>query len=338
MSNFTMTTGTYTDYYNLMEKIRDQLVLAGFTIESFKVNVLSGLNKGYRLHAYKGGTFIAVAGASNADPDYLINDQWVANSIKGICVKITAASTNNSARWNDPSIPGYMSTMQCGENNSFWIFTRGESFILCNRFTARKYGYLNFMREVGYNGITYQYVSGSYSGSRPTYSATYSGLPQFAFIGKSSTTSGAGGVPMFDTSTNTFTFQATTTNQHVDGTKANSDIANSTNGFLGYGIPSSTTLSADSSIIRRTKTPFSEKYTPLPIEFFEGGYNGFVGYKRFMIQDLFVILMDTYEAEEIFTIGNERFIALPFLEKSATNTYTEVFGFNMGIAVKIGVV
>lgn len=338
MSNFTMTTGTYTDYYNLMEKIRDQLVLAGFTIESFKVNMIGAANKGWRLHAYQGGTYIAVAGASNAKPDYLTGvDNWTTNSIKGIMVRITAASTNLSTRWDDNTVPGQLSTMQCDENNSFWIFTRGKSFILCNRFTARKYGYLNFMREVGYNGKTYQYVSGSYTGS-PNYLAAYLGLPQFAFIGRSSATSGANGVTMFDTTTNTFTSQITTTNQHANGSTANSETVATTNGFLGYGIPTSTTLTNDSSIIRRTKTPFSNKYTPLPIEFFEGGFSGFTGYKRFMMQDLFVIMMDTYEAEEIFTIGSEQFIALPFLEKSATNTYTEVFGWNMGIAVKIGVV
>lgn len=335
-----MTSGTYTNYYNLMEIIRDQFVACGWTVNAFKVNTVGAATRGYRLHVSKAGVFIALAGSDVGQPDGSTASTWVANSIKGICFEITDTDRSNEALWYN--VAARRQTCQVGENNSYFLFVKDNGFLLSCRFTPRKYSFFNFLRVTGYDITkTYQMATGSYTGSSPAYVAAWSGIAQFPFIGRSNvgveTTTGATGGTFIDVASKQVV-SGIACNHFTNGASGFSNTSGNSMTYLGYGRPDIAYSNANSNIIHRTKTPFSEDYTPLPVEFFDSFTQGTENNKVALIHDMYVVYMKTYQAEQIKDIGQERFIILPFLEKSATDATTMYFGYNMGVAIKIGVI
>lgn len=332
-----MTTGTYTNYYNVLEKLRDAFVLSGWTVNAFKVNMDGTATRGHRLHVSKSGVYIALAGSDVGQPDSSFTD-WKIHNVKGICFEITNIDRSNEALWY--SIGARRQTCQVSENQSFFLFIKDDGFLLCTRFSPRKYSFFNFMTHIGYDKTKkYQMASGSCGASRsPEYKKGWSGIPQFPFIGRSSTgvedISGAYTGSFIDIETKKVV-TSFSCNHFQNGAAGFSSTSGNEMVNLGYGRTDITYSNSNSNIIHRTKTPFSEKYTPLPIEFFNAG-TAKIAEKVALVEDMYVVYMKSYEAEELFQIGDDNFIILPFLEKSATDLTTMYFGYNMGIAIKIG--
>ena len=341
MSFYTMTSGTYTNYYNLLEKLRDEFVAIGFTVDRFNENMISGVKKGHRLHVHLGNVYIAIAGGNNEKPDYVSGtDLWTTNSTSGIVVMMNSTDVSSNARWDAGD--GVKITMECRNNNNFYMFKQGNNFILCNRFTSRKFGWLAFLRQTSYNSAkTYQVCAGSYmhiaGTAAPTYVAGYQGLPQFPWLGQTSSTTGARGGIIQDISGST-RFPIGSNHFSQGSVNASTTSGNAMFNF-GTGYPSLSALSASSNIIQRTKTPFSEDFTPLPVEIYQGASGGFANspaIKRLFLRDVHVIFMQDFEQEELYSVGTENFIILPFYEKSTTGLLTEAFCYGMGLCIKIG--
>lgn len=342
--SYSMTTGTYVNHFDLMEKIRDELVISGFEIESFRENLRGSgsIQRGHRLHAKKGNIFLTFAGATNAQPDWSLGaDNWTTNGVSGITARIQAVSTSSNTNWNDGSYT--RQTTQIGQNNTYFKFRKGNSFIFCVRFTSRKYGWIGIINKSGYNSDK-NYIMLCMGEGRttttasPSYSSTYLGLPQFPWIGYSNQSAGstAGENTALITDAEIYNSTVSFPNFFRNAPQNASTTSGNTMSMFGFGYPitNSYTLS-NGNILQRSKTPFNDKYSLLPIEIFTGIFNSNM-IKRLFLDDIYVVYLPSYEAEEILEVGNERFIILPFLEKSATGSVGVTFCYNMGVAIKIG--
>lgn len=275
-----------------------------------------------------------MAGAANLDPTYTSGaDGWGTNQIKGIVVQIQTVSRAADDRWWNSATGNALSTCQLGENTDCWFFVKDDSFLFCNRFTSTRYQFINLLKEKGFN-TTKEYIccnTGTY-GAPVSYTSAYgSSFAVFPFIFNSNYASAN------QSSSETYIHNLSNLEREIvvpNFGSLNSGSSQSKNSY-NYGRPGN-----PMGVISKTKTPFSERFTPLPIHISTvagagaGPSSGLK--KRFQLSNVYLILMDTYTPEETFLIGTDQFIALPFFEKSNTNLYTEVFCYNMGVAIKIG--
>lgn len=332
MSHFTMTKSNYSTYYNVLEKMRDVFISLGYTVERFNENYPKGtIQRGHRLHVKKGNLYIAMAGASNLDPIWTLGtDTWGKNQIKGIVVQIQTVSRAEDDRWYTDS-GNQLSTCQLGENSDCWFFVKDDSFLFCNRFTSTRYQFINLLKQKGFDTTKEYICMGTGTAGNPgTYSSAYgSSFAVFPFVYNSSYASSNGSYA------ETYIYNLLNLDRETvvpNFGSINIGASQSRNSY-NYGRPG-----LPMGIISKTKTPFSEKFTPLPIHISTSSSGGPSSglKKRFQLSNVYLILMDTYTPEEIFLIGTDQFIALPFFEKSNTNLYTEAFCYNMGVAIKIG--
>lgn len=334
MSHFTMTKSNYSTYYNVLEKMRDVFISLGYTVERFNENYPNGttVQRGHRLHVKKGNVYIAMAGASNLNPTWTLGtDTWGTNQIKGIVVQIQTVSRAEDDRWWNSSTDNQLSTCQLGENSDCWFFVKDDSFLFCNRFTSTRYQFINLLKQKGFDTTKEYICMGTGTAGNPgTYTSAYgSSFSVFPFIFNGSYASAN------SSDATTYIYNSLNLDREivVPNFGSTNSGASQSRTSLNYGRPGSAT-----GIISKTKTPFSERFTPLPIHISTvvsaGPSSGLK--KRFQLPNVYLILMDTYTPEETFLIGTDQFIALPFFEKSNTNLYTEVFCYNMGVAIKIG--
>lgn len=347
MTQFTMQTGTYTTYNDLLNKIKDVAISVGYELESIKDNILvsggSSVTKGTRLHLKKGNMYIGMAAASGQNPLDLSNNGVIgSNNLKVLMFQNTTISQSSNANsWAQQVAGTYpnVKTMQIGENTNYWFFIKNDGFLLCTRFSARQYSWMSFLNVDSYNSsIKLKFLATGIVGNSPSYSSTYAALVQVPFLASISSSGSSNSSLINEDNTMRFAFTSFGSN----GSGSSSRGPDYLGGKLCYGLVSSGTLANNSQLINRSKIPFFDKNIPFPIEVNSGSSTASAELnKRAMIRDMFMVNLSTYQAEETFNLGTEEegiqsFIVLPLLEKPTGTVFTEQFGYGIGIAIKIG--
>lgn len=336
MSFFNMTTGTYTDYNDMLNKIKDVAVSLGFTVVNHGDNILySGSNqvlRGTRLNLQKGNTFLNLAGASGINPSsYFL--QSLTNNSK--VIQCSISNTYSSSFWSVDS--NRIKTSQVGENNTYYIFTKGDGFLVCMKISARQYTFINFLNIDSYNSAnTLKCCSaGRSSGqslSSSDYNTTIQAYVHYPFLCHRSLYRSSGSDSQFDVMKNE---QDTFTSARFNFlTNAYSGSQNVYSNQFSYG------YNNISSPLGKSKSPFSAKSSPFLIDIRNYFSNTSIPTKLGAIKDMYVVVLDGYESGEIFDIGSgsttETYICLPFFEKPPASEATDIYGYNLGVIIKIG--
>lgn len=342
MSNFTMTTGTYVNHEDLLVKISNMAISCGYIVEDYKDNIrgTAMVNKGKRLHLKKDNFFVAIAGASNANPTWIAGaDTYSTNSIKSLMLSITSTSSKDLTSWEASENRNNIKTCQIGQNNNYWFFKKNEGFLLVVQMSARQFGFLNMLQVDTYDPANKVFSFGASTAQGATYTAAWLALqPGVTFSGSNNASPGSGtgsqnnhqllnvNKPFNLNSAYVNHFGAT---RHIGGTGTYAQW----NNFL--------LLSTADSIMRKSLSLSTGRHAMFPLEVSMTApdiYTSNFYDPQGIIEDLYIVNFDTYNSAEQFQIENDLFIGFPLFEKTTNKTYTQQYGWGMGICIKIGTV
>lgn len=315
MTIYNKTAGVALDENELLNFLKDFLILNGYNLELFSDNIITGLgyNLGKRLHMSKNSVFYNFAASFNNstvsdDPGY------TSRSISEIACNVSL-TFNPAIDWFKNNPDNDVSRAEIKPSCNYFFYVNNKNIIIVIKYATNKYTFLSLGGADSYSSDIVNYQSGT-SVSPPSLVDRLKTVPLFSrsrtsyFI--NSTYYDFNNSRSYLNHYNTLTDEFP--NFTVDRTGSDRGLVNrSDNIFNGTSL-----LMPFVYYARLTSPVSSSRYTPI-----------------FTIKNIFAVNFKNMTPEQRLEIGTNKYDVFPFFQKESPQIYSNDENFGMGIAIKV---
>lgn len=310
-------TGSYSSSENLLQLVKDKLVVEGWVADSHVYVDAADTTFGKRLHLHRGDAYVSLRNFDDYDPARDVKSIGFGKT--GIDLRVNTGYSGSEVWYQQPGYSANGRYVQTGASGVYHLFTDAAKVILIAEYETGRYSHVLFgLLNTHVAGTGGQFLAGTQGAKFAEWS-----------------------VP-FDTSTDTTSvrvvksdFMGWLTN---DSYIANQGICPSFSSSNLVRVPNfspgSTSQIGSIGSSARSSNRLNGLSALMPIYLYVKDSGAWCPYSEF--DDVFFVNCDLMTAEQDYVVGDQTFKILPFLGKQIPAVRTGPL-YQLGLAVKIDV-